>query len=478
MYLRLSTLMFLELFVWGAWIVPISGYMNSTLHFDGAEIGWICSASALGALISPLCVGYIADRHMATEKLLCLLHMVSAMCLFAAVRCYDFPALMSVIAIDALFFMPTLSLTNNLVFRHLADGSRFPRVALGGDVGWIVSGLTVGLLLGECTAAFFYLAAAAEALLALYCLTLPHTPPDAQRRADGGQLGGSALGLLKRRAFFIFAIAIPLVTISKTYYTTWANAFLTEISIPKPAAIMTLSQLSEFATLAIMPWFITRFGLKAVLLTGMAAWAGRYALFATMQPASVIAGLLLHGLSYGFIVTGSSMYAARVAPRGMTARAQSLVTLLILGIGMFAGAHVAGYTAQRYQPRLFPVESPAATGAYKPALAPLPQWADLVSHPALRQAVADPRARSTAAFSQPTLALGNQRVRFAVGDLLTALRDIAPGRAVSREQWERLRIHDWRRVWSWAAAIAVAAFLLFWVGGREPTALTGEGNSR
>ena len=40
-YLRLMALMFLEFFIWGAWIVPISSYMNATLAFTGAQIGWI-----------------------------------------------------------------------------------------------------------------------------------------------------------------------------------------------------------------------------------------------------------------------------------------------------------------------------------------------------------------------------------------------------------------------------------------------------
>jgi MFS family permease len=76
--------MFLEFFVWGAWIVPISSYMNATLGFSGTQIGWICGASALGALISPVFVGYVADRFFATERILGALHLAGAACLFLA----------------------------------------------------------------------------------------------------------------------------------------------------------------------------------------------------------------------------------------------------------------------------------------------------------------------------------------------------------------------------------------------------------
>lgn len=384
--LRLAAVMFLEFFTWGAWIVPISSYMNATLGFSGTQIGWICGASALGALISPVFVGYVADRFFAAERILGVLHLAGAACLFLAASQTTFPSLMTAIAIDALCFMPTLPLANNIVFRHIENADRFPRIAVGGNAGWIVAGLLVGFFLGETTGAFFYFAAAAEMLLALYSFTLPHTPPKGAKTETQDVFGLTAAKLLKQPAFLVFAIAIPLVTISKTFYTTWTNAFLSEISMPKPTAVMTLAQASELVMMILMPWFIARMGLKRVLLIGMAAWAIRYFAFATMNVPAVLGGLLLHGFSYGFVVAGASVYAARVAPPGMSARAQSFIALLIFGIGMFFGAQVAGFTGQQYGPK-----------------------------------------------------------------------DI-PG------------LHAWAQIWSWGAALAIVACLLFWIGGKEPRA--------
>lgn len=385
-YLRLSGLMFLEFFVWGAWIVPISSYMNATLGFSGTQIGWICAASALGALVSPIFVGYVADRFFATERILATLHFAGATCLYLAARATTFPALMTVIVIDAVCFMPTLPLANNIAFRNIGNADRFPRIAVGGNVGWIIAGLAVGFLLGEETGTFFYLAAGVEALLALYCLTLPHTPPEGSGQPKKDVFGLTAAKLLKQPAFLVFGMAIPLITISKTFYTTWTNAFLSEINMPKPTAVMTLSQISELVMMILLPWFIARIGLKWVLVTGMATWAIRYFAFATMQAPAVLGGLLLHGIAYGFVVTGASIYAARIAPPGMSARAQSFIALLIFGIGMFFGAQVAGFVGQRY--------------------------------------------------------------------LLAAIPPL----------------HDWPQIWGWGAALAIAACLLFWIGGKEPHA--------
>ena len=383
-YLRLLILMFLEFFVWGAWIVPISSYMNSTLALTGTQIGWICGASALGALVSPLFLGYVADRFFATERILAALHMAGAICLCLAPHVTTFPALMTVIVIDALCYMPTLPLCNNLVFRHIDKSERFSWFMIGGTTGWIVAGLVVGFLFGEKDGAFFYLAAGAQAVLALYCLTLPHTPPKGTGREGRDIFGLTAVKLLKDPAFLVFAAAIPMVTIAKTFYTTWTNAFLAEIMMPRPTALMTLCQISELLTMIVLPWLITKIGLKRVLMIGMAVWAVRFFAFGSMKGSAVIAGLLLHGFSYGLVVTGASIYAARLVPPAMSARAQSFISMLIFGVGMFLGAQIAGFTGDVYR-------------------------------------------------------------------------------------IEGVRMHDWTKIWGWGAWIAIAACVLFGIGGKDPS---------
>lgn len=479
--LRLWALMFLEFFVWGAWIVPISSYMNSSLGFTGTQIGWICGASALGALISPLFVGYVADRFFATERVLAVLHLAGAACLFWASGQTSFPGLMTAIMIDALCFMPTLPLVNNIVFRNIDDSNRFSRTAVGGTIGWIVAGLAVGIFLGERNAKFFHIAAAVEVVMALYCFTLPHTPPRGAGEKPRDIFGLSAVSLLKDPGFLVFAAAIPLVTISKTFYTTWTNAFLTEIDFSKPTAVMTLSQASEIVSMIILPWFIARIGLKRVLVVGMAVWAIRYFAFATMSVPSVIAGLLLHGFSYGFVVTGASIYAAKVAPPGMTARAQSFIALLIFGIGMFFGAYVAGFTGQAYQGRSIAAMKVSGDGAMAAVRVPLPAWDDPAAERAsIPRILGAPDDHLTLALLEklPEGGVTIRRagaLRYDKWDLIRAFKDADWDKngIVVGADWQRLRRHAWPQIWAWAAALAIMACLLFGIGGREPEPIAG-----
>ncbi len=137
---RLSAMMFLQFFLWASWYVPIGGYMNGVLGFSGTQIGWIYATTAIGAILSPMFVGFVADRYFATERILAALHLVGGICLLLASQATGFGWLMFLLVVNALCFMPTLALVNSLSFRNIDDPDRFSRIAVFGTIGWIVAG--------------------------------------------------------------------------------------------------------------------------------------------------------------------------------------------------------------------------------------------------------------------------------------------------------------------------------------------------
>ena len=72
---KLSLMMFLQFFVWGAYFVTMGTYLLQGLHFTGTETALAYSTMPWGAIVAPFVIGMIADRFFAAEKLLGVLHL-------------------------------------------------------------------------------------------------------------------------------------------------------------------------------------------------------------------------------------------------------------------------------------------------------------------------------------------------------------------------------------------------------------------
>jgi len=346
--LKLSVLMFLQYFVWGAWYVTMGTWLGQTLHFSGEQIGLAAGSTALAAMISPFFVGMVADRFLATERILAALHIVGGLVLFYASLQTSFGAFYGILLVYTLCYMPTLALSNSISFHQMQDpGREFPAIRVLGTIGWIVAGLIIGTLGLEATATPLRFAAAGSIVLGVFCLALPHTPPQKTSRATLADiLGLDALKLLGERSFAVFVLGSFLICIPLQFYYAFANLFLNELNVTNAAGKMTLGQMSEIFFMLVMPWFFRRLGVKYMLLVGMAAWTARYVLFAYGNSGDLVwmlyAGILLHGICYDFFFVTGQIYVDRRAPSDLRAAAQGLIAFVTLGVGMFIGSWVSG----------------------------------------------------------------------------------------------------------------------------------------
>jgi nucleoside transporter len=341
-------MMFLNFVVWGCWYVTISTYLTSTLKFSGTQTGAVFGTTALASIISPFFVGLIADRFFSTERVLCALHLIGAVFLYLVTTVHTFTAVYGLMFAYCLCYFPTLALTTSITLKNCPDARRFPLFRVFGTLGWIVIGLIVGELKIEASATPFLLAAGTSVVMALFSLTLPHTPPAGRGKVITVRdiLGLDALVMLKKRSYLIFAIASIFACIPLTFYFSFTNAYLNEVGVVNAAGKMTLGQASEVGMMLAMPFVFRRVSVKAILMLGLAAWSLRYGLLAYGNAGTGMwmfyLAILVHGVCYDFFFVTGQLYTDQEAPPNLRNTAQGLYTFLTYGIGMFAGSLLSG----------------------------------------------------------------------------------------------------------------------------------------
>jgi nucleoside transporter len=356
---RLSVMMFLQFFIWGAWFVTLSTYLGKGLGFGGSDIGRAYSTMPWGAIVAPFLVGMIADRFFPAQVVLGVCHLLGAVFMFWATTIRDPSTFFWVVLLYALCYSPTLALVNAISFNQMTNPEKqFPAIRVFGTLGWIVAGLIIGFMGIESTVIPMKIAAGCSLAMGLLSFALPNTPPKSlgHKVKFGDVLGLDALKLMKNRSFAVFVIGSLLICIPLAFYYNFTNLFLNEKNVVNAAGKMTMGQMSEVFFMLVMPFFFARLGVKKMLLFGMLAWAGRYLLFAFGNAESLVfmyyAGILLHGVCYDFFFVTGQIYVDNTAPKSIQASAQGFIALITYGVGMLIGARISGQVVEKYQTSL------------------------------------------------------------------------------------------------------------------------------
>jgi nucleoside transporter len=365
--IKLSFMMFLEFFVWGAWFVTLGTFLSQNLNASGLEIANVFSTQSWGAIIAPFIIGLIADKYFNAERILGILHILGAFLMYQMYGATNVALFYPYVLVYMVIYMPTLALVNSVSFRQMKNPEKeFSAIRIWGTIGWIVAGLTISYLFhwdspeGAAQGLLkntFLMAGIGSLILGLFSFLLPKTPPikkDSTEKSSISEiLGLDAIKLLKDSNFLVFFISSILICIPLAFYYSNAHPFLSQIGLENPTGKMAIGQISEAFFLLLLPFFFMRFGFKNTILLGMLAWVLRYFLFAYGNAGELsymlIIGIALHGICFDFFFVSGQIYTDSKAGEKYKSSAQGLITLATYGIGQLIGFWVAGFVTEHYK---------------------------------------------------------------------------------------------------------------------------------
>ncbi len=350
----LSIMMFLQFFIWGAWLPLTFGYLPE-IGFTPFQASWVMNGFTIASVTAMLFSTQFADRNFSAEKFVAFSHLVGGLAILGLAFTRDFSTFFILMLVHSLFYVPTISITNSIAFANLTDGSKqFGLVRLWGTIGWIAAGVPPLFFLGNlegaalttATSNIFIVAGIASLALAAFSLFLPHTPPKPKQAGESGFALGEALQLLKYGFILLLFIVTFIDAGVHQCYFLMMNDFLKSIECPPRfvTTVMSVGQVAEILTMLILGYVLKSLGWRYTMTIGVLGHAVRFGVFALLAsgvfPASLSIPLavvmnMMHGVCYAFFFATVYIFVDEYFPKDVRSTAQGLFNFLILGAGPF-----------------------------------------------------------------------------------------------------------------------------------------------
>lgn len=382
--IRLTALNFLEFAVWGAYLTSMGTYLAGAGL--ATNIGWFYAMQGVVSIFMPALMGMLADRWMEGQKVLSMCHFFAGLFMmgasayaYQAGEAVAFGPLFTLYALSVAFFMPTIALSYSVCYSALEGAGydsvkAFPPIRVWGTVGFIVTMWIVDLTGLQPTPGQWMVSGALSIVMAAYSLTMPKMKVQkGEKKSFAEALGLNAFKLFlnpRMAMFFVFAM---LLGVCLQITNGFANPFITSFGeIPAYAdtfgvqhanILISLSQMSETLCILLIPFFLSRFGIKKVVLIALLAWVLRFGFFGLGNPGGgvwlFVLSMIVYGVAFDFFNISGSLFVNQETDESIRSSAQGLFMMMTNGLGAFIGTQVAQQVLNHY---VFFPQAAGATG--------------------------------------------------------------------------------------------------------------------
>lgn len=346
-----AALMFILHSVHASW-VPIFPRHLQALGVDADGIALFFGLLSIATMLAPWLSGQIADRLVAAERMIVVCLLACAALMWFASRTTSFWPLTGLMVAIQLLYMPTFALCNHIAFSQLRSGPRnFGYVRLFGTAGWVLGSWLCGWVLswsGGATMGNSLLLAAATAIVAaLLCAALPLTPPTRTDRPRN--VARASLAMLRMPDVAVLMLVSMGLSLASPFVYPHGSLFLASLGVSDAEIppILSLGQMVEVVSFALMASLARRFRFKTLFCAGLVCWNLRFAIWALGSPFwLIVASMGLHGICYAMIYGLGMIYIDRRSTPDIRASAQGLHLVLTMGLPIWPGNWIAAQVTQ------------------------------------------------------------------------------------------------------------------------------------
>jgi NHS family xanthosine MFS transporter len=157
--------------------------------------------------------------------------------------------------------------------------------------------------------------------------------------------------------FFIFAMLLgAALQITNAFGGAFLDDFKTlfpdSFGVRHPNLLLSMSQISETVFILTIPFFLSRFGIRTVMMLSIVAWVLRFGLFAVGDPGAglwmLVLSMIVYGMAFDFFNISGSLFVDREADPSIRASAQGFFMIMTNGFGAFLGGMGSGWVVDRF----------------------------------------------------------------------------------------------------------------------------------
>jgi MFS family permease len=339
----LAKSIFLFVYAAASVLLPFLALYYTQRGLSGAQIGLLAGIPPLMTMLGASVWGTLADatRRYKLVFLLVISGTIGSVVLIPWTSA--FVSLSLAVALHAFCFMSLVPLLDNSALEILGQRSaQYGQIRLWGSLGWGLGAPLIGPLVEQWGLQWSFYGHAALMLIGL----LIAIPLPVASKSSSDNFGRGLKHLLQDQRWYLFLLVIFIAGFGDALIRNYWFLYLKDLNTSSllMGLSLTIGMVSELFVLFFSGQLLKKLGTQKLLILSVVAQAARLLGWSFItDPYAALSLQLFNGLTFGVLWLAGVAYAKEIAPAGLGATAQGVLSGVYFGFSSMVGALAGGF---------------------------------------------------------------------------------------------------------------------------------------